>query len=53
MAAWDDLAAVPALTRAPLAEVGLLLWLERPPAGRLRLPADTDQPSDSEQPHGS
>jgi 8-oxo-dGTP diphosphatase len=53
MAAWHDLAAVPGLTRVPIVDAGLLLWLERPPTGRLPLPADTDQPSDSEQPHGS
>ncbi|MEU6536423.1 NUDIX hydrolase [Streptomyces sp. NPDC047000] len=37
MAAWHDLAAVPDLTRVPLVDAGLLLWLERPPAGRLQV----------------
>jgi 8-oxo-dGTP diphosphatase len=45
MAAWHDLAAVPDLTRVPLVDAGLLLWLERPPTGRLRL-GGGDQPTD-------
>ncbi len=34
LAAWQDLAAVPGLTRVPLVDAGLRLWRERPPAGR-------------------
>lgn len=35
MAAWQDLAAVPGLTRVPLVDTGLRLWRERPATGRL------------------
>jgi 8-oxo-dGTP diphosphatase len=34
LAAWQDLDAVPGLTRVPLVDAGLRLWRERPPAGR-------------------
>jgi 8-oxo-dGTP pyrophosphatase MutT (NUDIX family) len=34
LAAWQDLAAVPGLTRVPMVDIGLRLWRERPPAGR-------------------
>ncbi|MFH8972683.1 NUDIX hydrolase [Streptomyces sp. NPDC017890] len=34
LAAWQDLTAVPGLTRVPLVDTGLRLWRERPPAGR-------------------
>ncbi|GHB23349.1 hypothetical protein GCM10010377_11790 [Streptomyces viridiviolaceus] len=34
LAAWQDLTAVPGLTRVPLVDAGLRLWRERPPAGR-------------------
>ncbi|MEU3523541.1 NUDIX hydrolase [Streptomyces sp. NPDC038707] len=34
-AAWHDLAAVPGLVRVPLVDIGLRLWRERPPHGRL------------------
>ncbi|WP_234342205.1 NUDIX hydrolase [Streptomyces leeuwenhoekii] len=35
LAAWQDLAAVPGLTRVPLVDTGLRLWRERPATGRL------------------
>ncbi|MEU6593414.1 NUDIX hydrolase [Streptomyces sp. NPDC046881] len=35
LAAWHDLAAVPALTRIRLVDTALRLWRERPPHGRL------------------
>jgi ADP-ribose pyrophosphatase YjhB (NUDIX family) len=39
-AAWQDLDAVPGLTRVRLVDTALRLWRERPPHGRLeRLPA--------------
>lgn len=34
LAAWQDLTAVPGLTRVPLVDAGLRLWRERPPTGR-------------------
>ncbi|MGW2488800.1 NUDIX hydrolase [Streptomyces sp. NPDC001606] len=34
-AAWQDLAAVPALNRVPVVDTALRLWRERPPHGRL------------------
>ncbi|WP_225821340.1 NUDIX hydrolase [Streptomyces naphthomycinicus] len=34
-AAWQELAAVPGLTRVRLVDVALRLWRERPPHGRL------------------
>ncbi|MEU5083836.1 MULTISPECIES: NUDIX hydrolase [Streptomyces] len=34
-AAWHDLAAVPGLVRVPMVDIGLRLWRERPPHGRL------------------
>ncbi|MFI5974911.1 NUDIX hydrolase [Streptomyces sp. NPDC051452] len=37
-AAWQDLAAVPALTRVPLVDVALRLWRERPADGRPTAP---------------
>lgn len=37
-AAWQDLAAVPALNRVPLVDTALRLWRERPPHGRLEDP---------------
>jgi 8-oxo-dGTP diphosphatase len=57
MAAWHDLAAVPELARVPIVDAGLLLWLERPPTGRLRLPDDggpggDERPGDGEEPGG-
>ncbi|WP_308114582.1 NUDIX hydrolase [Streptomyces sp. ISL-12] len=35
LAAWQDLDAVPGLTRVPLVDTGLQLWRERPATGRL------------------
>jgi 8-oxo-dGTP diphosphatase len=35
LAAWQDLDAVPGLTRVPLVDAGLRLWRERPATGRL------------------
>ncbi|MFI8289904.1 NUDIX domain-containing protein [Streptomyces sp. ms191] len=37
LAAWHPLAAVPALERVELVDIGLQLWRERPPIGRSRL----------------
>lgn len=34
LAAWQDLTAVPGLTRVPMVDIGLRLWRERPPSGR-------------------
>jgi ADP-ribose pyrophosphatase YjhB (NUDIX family) len=34
MAAWQELAAVPGLTRVALVDTGLALWRQRPSAGR-------------------
>ncbi|MGJ5763052.1 NUDIX hydrolase [Streptomyces galbus] len=39
MAAWHDLAAVPGLRRVHMVDVGLRLWRERPPTGRVSCPA--------------
>ncbi|MFF9106876.1 MULTISPECIES: NUDIX hydrolase [unclassified Streptomyces] len=39
MAAWHALDAVPGLRRARMVEVGLRLWRERPPTGRVFVPA--------------
>ncbi|POX53556.1 NUDIX hydrolase [Streptomyces sp. Ru71] len=42
MAAWHDLDAVPGLRRARMVEVGLRLWRERPPTGRVFVPVRDD-----------
>jgi ADP-ribose pyrophosphatase YjhB (NUDIX family) len=41
MAAWLDLDAVPGLHQTPMVGIGLRLWRERPPTGRLDTPLDT------------
>ncbi|WND37584.1 NUDIX hydrolase [Streptomyces sp. BB1-1-1] len=38
LAAWQDLTAVPGLTRVPMVDIGLRLWRERPPSGRAERP---------------
>ncbi|WP_053750360.1 NUDIX hydrolase [Streptomyces sp. MMG1533] len=40
MAAWHDLDAVPDLNRVRMVDVGLRLWRERPPSGRVENPAE-------------
>ncbi|MFC3577597.1 NUDIX hydrolase [Streptomyces yaanensis] len=38
LAAWQDLSAVPGLTRVGLVDAGLALWRQRPAAGRFTRP---------------
>ncbi|MYW43673.1 NUDIX domain-containing protein [Streptomyces sp. SID486] len=49
LAAWQDLAAVPGLTRVRLVDVALRLWRERPPHGRLEAPESLSRPRRSNE----